>query len=261
MRPKSQKDSSMILSQEEKLNVIQLSHWYEKIKPKIIDCKPQKGCLNLNWTFMTWASHHAEQLKKISQPSSSVLLIWTSILLCRHTRKHLVWKNWSLTLHLACSSNATQIVDNIHLPEAHLSLLWLIAPSDQVTEGKKLLCPCSSQHSSVKLLLSTPCAYSVWSTTYSSHSITSCPIQPHPAPSHPIWAYPHSILLCCSTAGKEIEIFAKNKLFSHRVDRTTCSPSQSLQRAWDEEDREFAICSLSMMGKTANSTYLLEWHF
>lgn len=90
--------------------------------------------------------------------------------------------NTASSLPIRCNSESGQL----HLPEAHLSLLCLTAPSDQVNEGKKLLCPCSSQHPSVKLLLSTPCAYSV----YGAQAIH--PVPSHLAPSNPI--LPHLIL-------------------------------------------------------------------
>lgn len=258
MRPKSQK--RLFYDPESSGKITFTLVW--KIKPKIIDCKPQKWHLNLNWTFLTWASHHTEQLKKISQQSASVLLLWTSILLCRRTRKHLVWKNWSLTLHLACPSDATQRVDNficLRLIFPYFVSQLLLTKS---MRGKNYCVP--APHSTHQWSY---CSVLLVHILCMEHKlfIPFHPILPHPTPSCPISSYlslspQHLAMLHYSRKGSR-NILPHNKLFSQRVERMTCSPSQSLQRAWDEEDREFAICSLSMMGITANSPYLLEWHF
>lgn len=126
--------------------------------------------------------------------------MYTCILVCTWTRKHLIWRNWAPTLQLVYPYKALQVLlGNIHLQAVHPTFLWLTAPPSQGNEGKNLLCPNSSQYPVAKPPLTAPCTCSV------SGVQDICAIS----------FYSHTILLCYSAAEKQAEAFCPSEKYFH----------------------------------------------
>lgn len=198
---------------------------------------------------MTWASCHTKLLQKILWVLQ--LHLCRSVFLLAHVPESILFEGTGLiTLHLAHPRNALQMLpSNINLPEVHPSFLWLTVPFSHGNEGEKMLCPRTwwqSHHS--------PCTCTL------SEAWDICPIPFHPILPYPIPSLLHTDVLQWSRKWSWA-ILSHTKLFSLRIERTTYSHSQSLQRDQEVEGGKLATCSLNMMGRIANSAFLLEWHF